>query len=105
LPDEQKNVIESWVTDMNTNMLGLQRRVGNISSRLDERQDVSKNSGVQESPEETPLPMQPTLHTTPSFRETLVPVSSSRRQEVPQNTFIEVVHEESDVWGGAEAKP
>jgi hypothetical protein len=104
LPDPQKNVIEQWVGDMNSNLLGLQRRAGNISNRLDGRQVVSKNSGISESPEESPVSVRQGLPTTPSFRETILPVSPSGRAEIPQNTILEVVHEESDVWGGAESK-
>ena len=107
LPDPQKNVIEQWVGDMNSNMLGLQRRPGNISSRLDGRQVGSKNSGISESPEETPMSMQQELPTNSSSRQTILPVSSSitRGAEIPQNSLVEIVHEESDVWGGTEDKP
>jgi hypothetical protein len=107
LPEQQKNVIEQWVGDMNSNMLGLQRRSGNISSRLDGRQVGSKNPGISESPEETPVPMQQELPTTPSFRQSILPVSPSitRGAEISQNTLIEIVPEESDVWGGTEDKP
>ena len=104
LPDPQKNVIEQWVGDMNSNMLGLQRRTGNISSRLDGRQGVSKNSEVSESPEETPLPMRFGLPVSPSFREGLVQ-GSSTTGKIPQNTLVQVVQEEPDDWGGAEDKP
>lgn len=104
LPEPQKNVIEQWVGDMNSNILGLQRRTGNISSRLDGRQGGSKNSGISESPEETPLPVRQGLPVSPSFRQTMVQESPATLN-TPQNTFIEVVREESDVWGGAEDKP
>jgi hypothetical protein len=106
LPDPQKNVIEQWVGDMNPNMLGLQRRVGNISSRIDGRQGGSKNSGVQESPEETSLSVRSELSTTSTPRETVLPISptTQRGDQVPKNSIIKVVHEESDVWSGAEGK-
>jgi hypothetical protein len=103
LPEPQKNVIEQWVGDMNSNILGLQRRAGNISSRVDGRQGGSKNSGISESPEETPLSMRYGLPTTPSFREGLVQEPSTAGK-IPENTLIQVVHEESDVWGGTEDK-
>jgi hypothetical protein len=104
LPDQQKNVIEQWVGDMNTNLLGLQPRDRNISSRVDGRQSGSKNSGVSESPEETPMPMRQGLPTTPTPRETVVPVSppAQRGTQVPKNTIVQVMQEEPDVWGGAE---
>ena len=103
LPDQQKNVIEQWVGDMNSNMLGLQPRDRNISSRI----DGSKGSGIPESPEETPLPVRKGLPTTPSSRETIMPISSplANRAEIPENTIIEVLHEESDVWSGTQGKP
>jgi hypothetical protein len=104
LPDPQKNVIEQWVGDMNSNILGLQRRAGNISSRVDGRQGVSRNSEISESPEETPLPVRFGLPTTPSFRESLVQ-GASTTAKIPQNTVIQVVQEESDDWSGAEDKP
>jgi len=105
LPEQQKNVIEQWVGDMNSNMLGLQRRAGNISSRLDGRQGGSKNSGISESPEETPLSVRKILPVSPYSREAMVQESpTSPVNEVPQNTILEVVHEESDVWSGAEGK-
>uniref|UniRef100_A0A6C0DIS7 Uncharacterized protein n=1 Tax=viral metagenome TaxID=1070528 RepID=A0A6C0DIS7_9ZZZZ len=102
LPEPQKNVIEQWVGDMNSNMLGLQRRPMNISARVDGRQSGSKNSGISESPEETPVSMRAGLPTSSSPRETILPVSpfTTRGSEAPQNTVIRVLHEESDVWGG-----
>jgi hypothetical protein len=104
LPDQQKNVIEQWVGDMNTNLLGLQPRTRNISSRIDGRQGGSTNPGISESSEETPVPVRPGLPTTPTSRETVVPVSPStqRGTQVPKNTVIQVVQEEPDIWGGAE---
>jgi len=103
LPDQQKNVIEQWVGDMNTNLLGLQPRTRNISSRIDGRQGVSKNSGISESPEETPLPVRQGMPVSPSSSQTVVQESPATLN-IPQNTFIEVVREESDVWGGTEDK-
>jgi hypothetical protein len=87
---------------MNSNMLGLQRRPMNISARVDGRQSGSKNSGISESPEETPVSMRAGLPTSSSSRETILPVSpfTTRGSEAPQNTVIRVLHEESDVWGG-----
>lgn len=104
LPDQQKNVIEQWVGDMNSNLLGLQPRTRNISSRVDGRQGGSTNPGISESSEETPVPMRPGLPTTPTFRETAVPVSptSQRGVQVPKNTVVQVVLEESDVWNRTE---
>jgi hypothetical protein len=106
LPEQQKNVIEQWVGDMNSNLLGLQRRAGNISTRIDGRQGGSKNSGVSETPEETPLPVRLGLPVNPSFREALVQESPAPGiKQIPQNTVIQVVQEESDVWSGTEDKP
>jgi len=105
LPEPQKNVIEQWVGDMNSNLLGLQRRTGNISTRVDGRQGGSKNSGVSETPEETPLPVRVGLPVSPSFREALVQESPAPGiKQIPQNTVIQVLQEESDVWSGAEDK-
>lgn len=106
LPDPQKNAIEQWVGDMNSNLLGLQRRAGNISTRLDGRQSGSKNSGISESPEETPLSVRSNLPASPYSREAVVPVSRSSQKggEIPQNTVIKVMLEESDDWDGTEDK-
>jgi len=103
LPEPQKNVIEQWVGDMNSNMLGLQRRTGNISTRLDGRQGGSKSPGISESPEETPLPMRHAVPVSPTFREALVqgPPTAGK---IPQNTVIKIVQDQSDVWGGTENK-
>jgi hypothetical protein len=103
LPEPQKNVIEQWVGDMNSNMLGLQRRTGNISTRLDGRQGGSKSSGISESPEETPLPMRYAVPVSPTFREAMVQESPTAGK-IPQNTVIKIVQDQSDVWGGTENK-
>jgi hypothetical protein len=104
LPEYQKNVIEGWVEDMNSNMLGLQRRPGNILPRVDGRNSVSTNSGISESPEETPLPVRKGLQGI-SFSRKPVLQESRSSENIPKNTIIQVVQEESDIWSGAEDKP
>jgi hypothetical protein len=104
LPDEQKNVIERWVGDMNSNMLGLQPRSKNISNTVDRRQDVFKNPGISESTEQTPVSMQQTMLEPPSSRQIQLPISPIQGKEIPENTIIKVVYDESDIWNGAQTK-
>jgi hypothetical protein len=105
LPDPQKNVIEQWVGDMNSNLLGLQRRAGNISTRLDGRKGGSRDSRISESPEETPLSVRKELPTTPYSREAVMQESPAAGiNQIPQNTILQVMLEESDDWNGAEDK-
>jgi len=117
LPEEQKDVIERWVGDMKSNMLGLQPRAQNILSKLDERQ---LSPGISEPSTETPVSMRPELQASPIAKTILVQLSSdtadastateSEREyelssTIPENTFIKVVHEESNVGGGANTRP
>lgn len=111
LPDDQKNVIERWVGDMNSNMLGLQPRGRNISTRVDGRQGkgpgiATSGSGISESSEETPLSVRYPMPTPPSSREGLVPISPTitGRSKIPENTILQVMYEESNEWDGTETK-
>jgi hypothetical protein len=99
LPDEQKNVIERWVGDMNSNLLGLQPRGTRSPTKIDRRQNGSPNPGISELATETPVPMRG-LPVNPSSKRTMVQETSSSPEstEVPQNTVVKVVYEESDVW-------
>lgn len=101
LPDEQKNVIESWVSDMNTNMLGLQPRGRNMLNKVDGTKGP-RNPGLSESSENTPMPMRPQLQKSTPTREAMVFIPSPTA--IPENTVIQVVQEESDVWSGTETR-
>ena len=111
LPEEQKDVIERWVGDMKSNMLGLQPRTRNIPGKLDERQ---LSPGISESSLETPMPMRSELQKNPFAKTSMVQLSSttgassrnesdaesefSEKSAIPENTIIQIVHEEPDVW-------
>jgi hypothetical protein len=116
LPEEQKDVIERWVGDMKSNMLGLQPRVKNIAGKLDER---TTSSGISKSSSNSEMPVRPSLQSDSIAKESLVRISqatntsesdaesegnSSISTEIPENTIIKIVHEESDVWSGANTR-
>jgi hypothetical protein len=110
LPEEQKDVIEKWVGDMKTNMLGLQPRIRNIRDKIDERQ---LSPGIFESTSNTPLSVQSSMQQSTSTKSSLVQISSTTPDEsdtesesstkpaVPENTIIKIVHEESNDRGRA----
>jgi len=109
LPEEQKDVIEKWVGDMKTNMLGLQPRTRNIRGKIDERQ---LSPGIFESAPSSPLSMQSKLQPNSTTKGSMVQISSttpegsdteseSSESKIPENTIIKVMHEEPDVRGGA----
>ncbi len=111
LPDEQKDVIERWVGDMKSNMLGLQPRSRNIAGKLDERQ---LSPGISESPSETSVSVRPQLQSSPLTKTSLVQLSSTTPTEsdtesehetksaIPENTFVTIMHEGSNVRRGAD---
>jgi len=96
LPDDQKNGIERWVGEMNSNMLGLQPRANNISIKVD---GGRRTSGVSESSSKTSLSMPGVMPKTPSSQGAMVPVSQGSKETVPKNE-IEIVCDESNVWEG-----
>jgi hypothetical protein len=96
LPDEQKNVIERWVGDMNTNMLGLQPRQSNMLSRVDGKR---RSSGISKSPSQTPVSMQSDLSTPTITGRTMVRIP--QEEPTPENTFIKVVPKGPTVGVGA----
>jgi hypothetical protein len=117
LPEEQKDIIERWVGDMKSNMLGLQPRAKNIGGKLDER---PSSPGISESTSNFEMPVQSNLQQASIAKSSLVRISqatntsesdtesegkSSLSTEIPENTIIKVVHEESDVWGRADTRP
>jgi hypothetical protein len=116
LPEEQKDVIERWVGDMKSNMLGLQPRERNIPSKLDERQF---SPGISESSSETSLSVRPQLQASPFAKSTMVHISSttpdesetesesefSAKPKVPENTIVTVVHEEPNVGSRTNTRP
>ena len=104
LPEQQKNVIEQWVGDMNSNMLGLQPRVRNISSRVDGRQGQGQGSEISESSEESPLSVRYPMPTPPSSREAIMSISPTitRGAQIHQDTIFKVVHQESSKRNGTQ---
>jgi len=98
LPEPQKNIIEQWVGDMNSNSLGLQRRSANISTSVDGTPSGAKNPGVQGFTEESSVSVQPGMPPTSSPRGSLMRNAQTQSEEIPTNTLIQVVHEKSDVW-------
>jgi hypothetical protein len=98
LPDEQKNVIERWVGDMNSNILGLQPRGTRSPTKVD-RRHASANSRISESTSETPLSVRGVPVITLPKRTVVQETSSTpEATEVPQNTVVKVMYEESNVW-------
>jgi len=101
LPDEQKNVIDQWVGEMKSDMLGLQPRARNLPGKLDES---PRSPGISGTPQETTMSVRPDMQAIPTFEGALVQLSPSKADkdtQIPQNTFITVMPEESDVWSGA----
>jgi hypothetical protein len=96
LPTDQKTIIERWVGDMNSNMLGLQPRQRNILEKVDGRQ---VSSGISESSSETPVSVQSALPTSAITRRTLVHIP--QEESIPENTFIKIVPEKPIVGFGA----
>jgi hypothetical protein len=95
LPEEQKNVIERWVGDMNTNMLGLQPRQSNILNRIDGKRE---SSGISKSSSETPVSVQSELSTPTITGRTVVRIP--QEESIPENSFIKVVPTGSSVRVG-----
>jgi hypothetical protein len=96
LPDEQKNEIERWVGDMNSNILGLQPRSRIVSSNVDGKRGpsvISENSRIQESTTKIPMPMPRILPTTPTTRETNVSISPT-----VENTIVQIMPDEPGIW-------
>jgi hypothetical protein len=99
LPEEQKDVIERWVGDMKSNMLGLQPRARNILGKLDERQ---LSPGISESSLETSVSMRSDLQKNPFAKSAMVQLpsaaetrnesdaesESSTKPSIPENTFV-----------------
>ena len=100
LPEEQKDVIEQWVGDMKSNMLGLQPRSKNLVGKIDES---SISPRISESSSETSMSVRPKLQTLPVIKTSLVQLSPT--ETVPENTFVQVLPEESNVWSGTTARP
>lgn len=113
LSEEHKDVIEKWVGDMKSNVLGLQPRSRNIHDKIDERQ---LSSGVFESTPNSPLSMQSRLQQTTDAKGSMVHISSttpddsdtesesSKKPTLPENTIIQIMHQESNVGSGTNKK-
>jgi len=96
LPEDQKNGIERWVGEMNSNMLGLQPRANNISIKVDGRR---RTSGVSESSSKTTLSVPGIVSKNSTSQGAMVPVSQGPKETIPKNE-IEIVCDQSDDWEG-----
>jgi hypothetical protein len=107
LPDEQQSSLQQWVGDMNPGMLGLQPRKSNILRKVDGGQI---SPGISESSSEASVPVRRELPTITVTRRALVrdPSKISGKElstgesEIPKNTLVTVVSDESGEWSGAE---
>jgi hypothetical protein len=95
LPEEQKDVIEQWVGDMKSNVLGLQPRSKNLLSKIDES---SISPRFSKSTAQTGMSMRSELQELPIVKTSLVQLSPT--ETVPENTLIQVLSEESNDWSG-----
>jgi len=123
LPIEQKSVIDNWVGDMNSDILGLQPRTRNMLGKVDGRKGTSGNPGatatgntsirkptspgIPESSVETDVSVREELPNGTLIGSTVVqsPSPNSEQPEIPENTVIKVLFEEPIVWSGTETKP
>jgi hypothetical protein len=101
LPEEQKDVIEQWVGDMKSNVLGLQPRTRNIVNKIDES---SVSPGISRSTNETGMSVRSDVQQLPLVKTSVVQLSSTQGPEstetIPENTFVQILPEESNVWSG-----
>jgi hypothetical protein len=113
LPEDQKNVIDQWVGDMKTNMLGLQPRTRNIVTKIDEG---SVSPGVSGFTSETPVSVQFGMQQIPTFETALVQLSpgpgpgygeanANAANKIPENTIVTIMPEESNFWSIANTRP
>jgi hypothetical protein len=94
LPEDQKNGIERWVGEMNSDILGLQPRTNNISIKVDGRR---RTSGISEPSSKSPLPVSGIVSKTPTSQGTILPVSQGSKEINPKNE-IEIICDESNDW-------
>ena len=105
LPDEQQNSLQRWVGEMNSEMLGLQPRKSNLSRKVDGGQI---SPGISGSSSEASVSVRPKVPTLPTVRATLVrgsPGEQKAESEIPKNTLITLVPDESGEWSGTEEEP
>jgi len=98
----QKQAIERWYREVKSDTLGLQPRTSNISNMVDGGQ---RASGISRTPKETPVPVRPIVSKPPSTSGTALQSSyesesESSSDEEKQNKIVQLVFDESDVWGG-----
>ena len=98
LPEEQKNVLESWVGEMNSGMLGLQPRNSNLLNSVDGGQ---VSPGISGSSSETSVSVSSRLPTLPIIKTTLVSTTRRNKKTIPENTLV-TVSDESTQWSGTE---
>jgi hypothetical protein len=107
LSDDQQYSLQRWVGELNSGMLGLQPRKTNISNKIDGEQI---SPGISGSSSETPVSVRSEMSTEPSIKSTMVPNprvpaqggAKNQKSEIPQNTLITVVSNESGEWSGTE---
>lgn len=104
LSDEQQTSLQRWVGDMNPGMLGLQPRKSNILRKVDGGQI---SPGISGSSSETSVSMRPTMSALPVVKGAMVSDSpgSERSTEIPKNTLVTIVSDESGEWSGTEEGP
>lgn len=110
LQADQKNMIERWFEDIHANKLGLQPRSSKLLNKVDGRQ---ASSGIPEPSTETPVSVSDgvSVESSPgktvvqvSSGKTVVQVSSGKSEEIPKNTILTVMQDESDVWSGTNSR-
>jgi hypothetical protein len=105
LPDEQQTSLQNWVGDMNSGMLGLQPRKSNILRKVDGGQI---SPGISGSSSEASVSVRHEVQTLPVIGASLLPdtpgkpMSIKTKGQIPQNTLITVVSDESAEWSGTE---
>lgn len=103
LPDEQQTSLQRWVGEMNSGMLGLQPRKSNLSRKVDGGQI---SPGISGSSSEASVSVRPDMPKIPVIRTTLVSGSSEESsiqgENIPKNTLVTVVSDESGEWSGTE---
>jgi len=104
LQGPHRQTIEKWFGDMKSDVLGLQPRVSNLSNMVDGSQGASGISGITK---ETNVPMRPKVSKPTSPEATMVQDaydSEDSSEEKPENTVIQLVFDESDVWNGTKER-
>ena len=105
LPDEQQTSLQNWVGDMNSGMLGLQPRKSIILRKVDGGQI---SPGISGSSSEASVSVRHEVQTLPVNGASLLPntsgksMSNKTKGEIPENTLVTFVSDESGEWSGTE---